>query len=105
MGAPTRAQVAAAYPVRALSDGVDGVGVIDCLVTLEGKLGDCRQVSETPTGYGFGRAALDLAADYKLSPRVIDGEPQAGAEVQVPVQFLAHDPTAPLQLQTAPPTP
>lgn len=102
---PTRAQIEAAYPVRAFSDGVDGAAVIDCLVTAKGALASCRLVDERPTGYGFGAAALDLAADYTLKPRLLDGEAIAGAEVQVPVRFQAQDPSAPLELKTAPATP
>jgi TonB family protein len=98
---PTRAQIQAAYPARAFSDGVDGAVVIDCLADAKGALSSCQVYGERPTGYGFGAAALDLATDYQLKPRLIDGEPTS-AEVQIPVQFQAQDPTAPLELGTTP---
>ena len=102
LSAPTFAQVQAAYPVRALSDGIDGVAILDCLVTDKGRLDACHLYGENPTGYGFGAAALDLVADFTLKPRLLDGEPVGGAEVRVPVQFQSHDPTAPLELKTTP---
>jgi|SRR5579883_1599081 len=96
---PTRAQVQAAYPVRALSDGVDGAALIACRLDAKGVLHDCQVAGEQPAGYGFGAAALDLAADFKLTPRLVDGEPVGGAEVRFPVPFhAAPDPDAPLQL-------
>lgn len=99
---PTFAQTQAAYPARALSDGIDGVAILDCLVTDKGRLDACRPYAENPSGYGFGAAALDLAADFTLKPRLLDGDPVGGVEVHVPVPFQAHDPTAPLQLKTTP---
>jgi TonB family protein len=99
---PTFAQVQAAYPVRALSDGVDGVAILQCRVTDKGRLDACHVYAEDPTGYGFGAAALDLASDFTLKPRMLDGDPVDGAEVRFPVPFQTHDPTAPLELKTTP---
>ena len=100
--APTRAQIQAAYPVRALADQIDGAAILDCLVTDRGLLAKCVITGETPVGYGFGAAALDLVGDFVLKPRLIDGDPIGGAEVRVPVEFQAHDPSAPLELKTNP---
>ena len=99
---PTRSQIEAAYPTRALSDGIDGAALIDCMVSKAGALGGCQLLGENPSGYGFGAAALDLAADFTLKPRLVDGAPVDGAEVRVPVQFQATDPSAPLELKTTP---
>ena len=100
---PTNAQIQAAYPARALADNIDGVAVIDCLVTAAGALSGCQLYGENPSGYGFGAAALDLAADFALKPRLFDGEAMGGAEVRVPVRFqAAQDPDAPLELKTLP---
>ncbi|MGH6970604.1 MAG: energy transducer TonB, partial [Caulobacteraceae bacterium] len=94
---PTPAQVQAAYPVRALSDQVEGVAAMDCAVTKAGALTACHVAGESPAGYGFGQAALDLAPDFALKPATMDGQPVAGGEVRVPVPF-GRDPTAPLTL-------
>jgi len=101
---PTRAQIQAAYPARALSDGVDGVAVIDCIASAKGALSGCKIAGERPAGYGFGAAALDLAPDYQLKPRLLDGDP-ISAEVRFPVPFQAQDPAAPLELKTTPAKP
>ncbi len=99
---PSNAQVQAAYPPRALDDQVQGGAQIECVVLLSGKLAECHVYDEQPTGYGFGQAALDLAGDFLLKPRVIDGEPIGGSPVRIGVAFTANDPTAPLSLPTRP---
>jgi TonB family protein len=99
---PTDAQVQAAYPARALSDQIRGGAAIDCIVTITGALSSCHVSGEAPVGYGFGQAALDLAADYKLRPRTLDGEPVGGAQVRITVGFAPNDPSAPLTLGVKP---
>jgi len=99
---PTPAQIQAAYPVRALSDQVEGGAVMVCAVTDKGELQACRLDREEPSGYGFGQAALDLAVDFKLTPAQIDGEVVSGAAVHINVPFRSEDPTAPLSLDTKP---
>ena len=99
---PTDAQIKAAYPVRALSDQVEGGAVILCQVSDKGALEACRVDREAPGGYGFGQAAVDLAVDFKLTPAEIDGEPVPGAPVRISVPFRSDDPTAPLSLDTKP---
>ncbi|HZZ88999.1 MAG TPA: TonB family protein [Caulobacteraceae bacterium] len=95
---PTFAQLQAAYPTRALANQVSGAAAMDCVVTAAGKLTGCRIAAELPTGYGFGQAALDVAPDFALKPRLIDGDPSAGAVVRLAVRFAPGDPAAPLTL-------
>ncbi|HEY2706421.1 MAG TPA: energy transducer TonB [Caulobacteraceae bacterium] len=99
---PTDAQVQAAYPTRAQSDQIRGGAAIECVVTVAGALTECHVAGEAPSGYGFGQAALDLAADYKMKPRAIDGDPVGGAQVRITVTFSPNDPSAPLSLDTKP---
>jgi TonB family protein len=99
---PTTAQIQAAYPERALADQVSGAAAIDCAVTTDGKLTDCRVAGEQPSGYGFGQATLDLAGDFVMKPRRIDGDAIAGALVRVGVRFVPGDPAAPLTLDLKP---
>jgi TonB family protein len=99
---PTRAQIMAAYPVRALSDGLEGRAAMVCEVTEKGGLSGCRVAAESPSGYGFGQAAIDLAGDYLVSPAKLDGEPIPNRPVQVRVAFTIADPDAPLTLDTKP---
>jgi hypothetical protein len=101
--APSSAQIQAAYPERALADQIDGKAAMDCYVTAEGKLASCRIAGELPTGYGFGQATLDLAGDFVMKPRTLDGEPAGGALVRLGVNFTsATDPAAPLTLGLKP---
>lgn len=95
---PTNEQIQAVYPVRALSDQVEGVAVIDCRVTLQGALYACQVYREEPSGYGFGQAALDLAGKITMKPAMVDGRPIAGAEAPIAIPFRTTDPDAPLSL-------
>jgi TonB family protein len=98
---PSAAQIQAQYPPRALDNQVQGQAVIECAVGLSGKLADCHVYDEQPNGYGFGQAALELAGDFTLKPRLIDGAPVA-APVRISVAFTGADPDAPLTLQSRP---
>jgi TonB family protein len=100
---PTSAQIQAEYPPRALDNQVEGGAVIECVVTLAGKLAECQVYDEQPTGYGFGQAALDLAADFVLEPRLIDGEAVGGTPVKIGVNFTSQAAAdAPLTLGARP---
>lgn len=60
------------YPARALARGVEGRAVLECLVDTSGAL-DCRVISETPPGWGFGEAARRISRDYRMQPATRDG--------------------------------
>ncbi len=85
--APSSAQIQAAYPERALSDQVEGRAAMDCLVLASGKLAPLPDRRRGPAGYGFGQATLDLAGDFLMKPRLLDGEPTDGAMVRLGVNF------------------
>ncbi|RZJ79148.1 MAG: energy transducer TonB, partial [Brevundimonas sp.] len=58
---PSGDQMARAYPSRAIGGNVQGAATLRCQVTANGGLTGCAVVSETPGGYGFGRAAVQLS--------------------------------------------
>jgi periplasmic protein TonB len=60
------------YPRAAITRGVEGVVVLDCLVAVTGDL-RCAVVSETPREWGFGAAALRIAAEHRMEPARRDG--------------------------------
>lgn len=60
------------YPRRAIQNEINGDVVLDCLVTIAGAL-NCSVVSETPPQWGFGAAALRIAADHRMEPAVRNG--------------------------------
>ena len=56
------------------------------MVALLGTLKDCRVISETPPGKGFGAAALGLAGAFQLMP-VVDGQSATDGRIIIPVRF------------------
>jgi protein TonB len=65
------------YPRRALRLGVEGSVVLDCVVGTTGYL-RCGVASESPANWGFGEAALRIAADHRMTPAMRDGTPVEG---------------------------
>jgi periplasmic protein TonB len=60
------------YPRRAVERGVEGFVLLDCIVATTGLL-NCDVISETPSGWNFGDAALRIAADHRMAPAMRDG--------------------------------
>jgi TonB family protein len=83
---PTDDMLASVFPRAALQKGVNGGAVINCGVTVEGFLSTCEVVSEDPEGLGFGAAALQLAPQFRLSPKIDNGKPVA-SRVNIPVKW------------------
>lgn len=62
-------QLAKLYPSRALNNSVSGSAEIECVVQPDYTLKDCTVLSETPEGYGFGKATIKLFETYtKIDP-------------------------------------
>ncbi|HEX4301602.1 MAG TPA: TonB family protein [Rhizomicrobium sp.] len=79
--------VAKAYPEAARSAGVSGSVVVQCSAETDGSLSNCATVSETPTGYGFGDAAIQLMGIVRLAPQSAGGVAVAGGVVRLSVPF------------------
>ena len=82
---PTSSALAGAFPNAAIKAGRDGRATIGCVITVEGFLEACKVLSEDPQGMGFGQAALQLAPQFRMSPKIRGGKPVPGGEVTVPV--------------------
>lgn len=67
-----RGSVGRVYPERAVRARVSGEARLRCRVETGGRLSQCKVVSESPQGFGFGQAALRLAQAHLIRPMVID---------------------------------
>jgi len=79
-------KVAAVYPRRAQSRGIEGFVVVEFTVTKTGAVTNPVVVQAKPEGV-FERAALDAVVKFKYKPRVVDGVSMAVAGVQNKISF------------------
>jgi protein TonB len=87
---PSARRVADLYPDRAAREGAGGRVELDCSVRTNQTL-SCSVASETPTGMGFGRAALNASSSYRAQPWLSDGSDSSGARTRVVFQFQAPE--------------
>lgn len=84
---PTAADLKRVYPPRAKAEHVEGRVRLKCDVSLEGRLVRCQTSEETPEGYGFGEAAIQLADVMRMTPVKVDGKPSEGGTINMPIVF------------------
>ncbi len=85
---PSGDDVADSYPKLASFLGVAGEVTLDCAVSVDGAMHDCKVLTELPTGLGFGSAALGMAPRFAMRPRTVNGAPVGGAIVRIPIRYL-----------------
>jgi TonB family protein len=75
------------YPQIALERQLNGRVIMTCQVQSDRHL-DCSVTSETPTGFGFGQAAREMAEDMRVAPESL-GLPglAVGDTMQMPFTF------------------
>lgn len=54
------------YPADAKAQGIDGLVMVDLLITTEGFVQEAQVVTESPAGAGFGLAALDVVKTWEF---------------------------------------
>lgn len=79
-------KVAAIYPRRAQSRGIEGFVVVEFTVTKTGAVTNPLIIHAEPEGV-FDRAALDAVVKFKYKPRVVDGVAMAVGGVQNKISF------------------
>ena len=81
---PTAEDMAKFYPEKAMDYGKDGGATIRCTVQKDRTLAKCAIASETPAGFGFGDAALQMSKLFKMKKAA-----KPGAQVSIPIKFQA----------------
>ncbi|WP_454758353.1 TonB family protein [Caulobacter segnis] len=90
---PTGQQIANVFPKKAIEDGIGGKAAIACMVTVEGFLQNCKVLSESPKDYDFGLAGLQLAPQFRMTPKMRGGQAVPGGTVAIPISWGAANPT------------
>ncbi len=85
---PSGSEFYAAYPRRAKVREIGGHSTIHCIVTADAEMSACSVIDESPPGYNFGAAALSLSKLFRMILPVLDGEMQAGSQVQIPMTWV-----------------
>jgi len=80
--------LARAYPAKA--GGADGYAAAHCRVLRSGDLTECRIIKEAPEGQGFGKAALSLASQFRVAPKLAATHHSTALWVDVPIRFPAR---------------
>lgn len=86
--APSARDFARFYPDRAIDAGVSGSVTLDCIIGGGGRLA-CSVAGESPDGYGFGRAAINISRQLRVSTSLSDGSSAAGRNLILPLSFRA----------------
>ncbi|MBX9746037.1 MAG: energy transducer TonB [Hyphomonadaceae bacterium] len=86
--APSARDFARFYPEAALNRGVSGNVTLDCIIGGGGRLA-CSVAGESPGGFGFGRAAINISRQLRVGSTLTDGSPAAGRNLRVPLSFRA----------------
>jgi TonB family protein len=91
---PTGQDLANIFPKKAIEEGRAGKATIACQVTVEGFLQNCKVTSESPKDYNFGAAGLQLAPQFRMTPKIRGGKAVPGGSVTIPINWGAPNPSS-----------
>jgi hypothetical protein len=74
------------YPIKAIDQKVEGKVMLDCVADPDFRPRNCQITSEIPLGYGFGAAALKIAANSTLSEKD-RARVEPGTRFSLPIGF------------------
>jgi hypothetical protein len=88
---PSAEDMARYFPTQAQMAGIKGGrALLDCTVHVD-STASCVVASESPSGYGFGDAAMNLSRLFRFRPATRDGVPFESGDLKVPVGFRANN--------------
>lgn len=85
---PTPTEFLRYYPSVALEKGVNGRVLLCCTPGANGML-DCNLGSETPKGWGFGEAALQMSTYFKV--KLVKPLTSNNSILKIPINFTFGD--------------
>jgi len=74
------------YPTRAVERDREGRVTLNCTVNADGTIA-CIVADESPQGWGFGEAAIQISKFFMMAPQTINGAPTSGGKISVPITF------------------
>jgi TonB family protein len=77
--------LARAYPAK--GGGEEGYAAVHCRVQHSGSLTDCEAIKEVPEGKDFGKAAVALAAKFKVAPQLAQARHRDQLWVDIPIRL------------------
>ena len=86
---PSARDFARYFPDEALEDGTSGNVTLSCIIGGGGRLA-CSVASESPSGYGFGNAAIGISRQLRVRTTLPDGSSAEGREMRLPLSFRAN---------------
>ena len=93
---PTAEQMKEGTPASEPGAGASTVRVVmECAVVAGGKVDSCLVEQETPSGHGYGAAALAITKYFTLSNWTLEGLPTVGGRVRIPIRYELGSGAAP----------
>ncbi len=91
---PTQDEAERLFPERAQRMGVNGRANLHCRISVL-HLAYCTVTDESPSGFGFGEAAIKLSRYFRLRPLTRNGLAVEGGVADLPVDFVQAPDVAP----------
>lgn len=84
---PKPAELGRFHPPAAAKAGIGGTAVLTCQVRLNLRAHNCQVLGESPQGYGFGRAALNMESIFRIRPVKVNRKPIDDGWVRLSIRF------------------
>lgn len=94
---PSSREINDLYPETAAREDIGGRAVVICEIAASQRLVNCAITEETPRGWGFGAAVLQIAALYRVAPPIYGGEVVRDAKFKIPMTFTMASAPAPAE--------